>query len=90
MAKTADYRLGEFTFPRGWFMIAQSAELTHKPLPLRFLGRDFALYRGMASGKVVLLDAYCPHMQTHLGAHNTTSYVVLDNNGTNIVGDDIV
>ena len=90
MAKTADYRLGEFTFPRGWFMIAQSHELTHKPLPLHFLGRDFALYRGMASGKVVLLDAYCPHMQTHLGAHNTTSYVVLDNNGTNIVGDDIV
>ena len=90
MAKTADYRLGEFTFPRGWFMIAQSHELTHKPLALHFLGRDFALYRGMASGKVVLLDAYCPHMQTHLGAHNTTSYVVLDNNGTNIVGDDIV
>ena len=91
MAKTKDYRLGEFTYPRGWFMIAEDKELdTHKPLAVRFFGQDFALYRGMASGKVVLLDAYCPHMQTHLGAHNTTSYVVLDNNGTNIVGDDIV
>ena len=90
MAKTADYRLGEFTFPRGWFMIAQSHELTHKPLALRYFGRDFALYRGLATGRVVLLDAYCPHMQTHLGAHNTTSYVVIDNRGTNIVGDDIV
>lgn len=91
MAKTKDYRLGEFTYPRGWFMIAQKSDLeTHKPVPLRFFGHDFTLYRGLATGKVVLLDAYCPHMQTHLGAHNTTSYVVLDNNGTNIVGDDIV
>ena len=91
MAQTKDYRLGEFTYPRGWFMIAEDKELnTHKPLAVRFFGRDFALYRGMATGKVVLLDAYCPHMQTHLGAKNTTSYVVLDNNGTNIIGDDIV
>ena len=74
MAKTKDYRLGEFTYPRGWFMIAEDKELdTHKPLAVRFFGQDFALYRGMATGKVVLLDAYCPHMQTHLGAHNTTS-----------------
>ena len=26
MAKTQDYRLGEFTFPRGWFMVAESAQ----------------------------------------------------------------
>ncbi len=91
MAQTKDYRFGEFTYPRGWFMVAESTELdTHKPLAVRFFGRDFALYRGMATGRAVLLDAYCPHMQTHLGAHNTTSYVVVDNRGTNIVGDDIV
>ena len=91
MAKSADYRLGKFTFPRGWFMIATEKQInTGKPLAVRFLGRDFALYRGLASGRVVLLDAYCPHMQTHLAAKNTTSYVVIDNGGTNIVGDDIV
>ena len=55
MAKTKDYRLGEFTYPRGWFMIAEDKELdTHKPLAVRFFGQDFALYRGMATGKVVL------------------------------------
>jgi 3-ketosteroid 9alpha-monooxygenase subunit A len=85
MAKTADYRLGEFTFPRGWFMIADAEELKDKPLPVRFFGNDFALYRGK-SGKIVLLDAYCPHMGTHLAANNT-SYVALD--GSHIEGDNI-
>ena len=90
MATSKDYRLGEFTFPRGWFMIADAAELdTHKPLAVRFFGKDFALYRGRATGKVVLLDAYCPHMKTHLAAPNKTSYVVLDRGGSNIEGDDI-
>ena len=58
MATTKDYRLGEFTFPRGWFMIADADELnTHKPLAVRFFGKDFALYRGRETGKVVLLKA---------------------------------
>lgn len=76
MAGTKDYGLGEFTYPRGWFMVADAAELTDKPLPLKFFGQDFALYRGK-SGKIVLLDAFCPHMGTHL-AKNTTSYVTHD------------
>jgi 3-ketosteroid 9alpha-monooxygenase subunit A len=89
MATSKDYRLGEFTFPRGWFMVAQSRELEDKPLAVRFFGKDFALYRGRASGKVVLLDAYCPHMKTHLAAPNHTSYVVIDGGGSNIEGDNI-
>ena len=90
MATTKDYRLGEFTYPRGWFMIAESTELdTYKPLAVRFFGKDFALYRGRATGKVVLLDAYCPHMKTHLAAPNKTSYVIQDGMGTNIEGDAI-
>lgn len=90
MALTKDYRLGEFTYPRGWFMIEQSRTLnTHKPVAVRFFGQDFALYRGRESGKVILLDAYCPHMKTHLAAPNTTSYVVLDGHGTNVEGDGI-
>jgi len=85
MAKTADYGLGKFTFPRGWFMVAEASELDKGPIGVRFFGRDFALYRGK-SGRVVMLDAYCPHMGTHL-AKNTSSYVVRD--GGHVEGDSI-
>src|SRR3546814_17191066 len=74
MASSKDYKLGEFTFPRGWFMVGESAKVTDKPQGVRFFGQDFALYRGKDSGKVILLDAYCPHMGTHL-ARNSTSNV---------------
>ncbi|WP_028008874.1 Rieske 2Fe-2S domain-containing protein [Solimonas flava] len=77
MACSKDYNLGEFTFPRGWFMVAESAKVTDKPQGVHFLGQEFALYRGKDSGKVILLDAYCPHMGTHL-ARNSTSYVAQD------------
>ena len=46
MATTKDYNLGEFDFPRGWFMIADSEEVKDKPVALRYFGRDFVLYRG--------------------------------------------
>jgi 3-ketosteroid 9alpha-monooxygenase subunit A len=86
VAKTADYGLGEFTFPRGWFMVADSTQVTTEPRAVRFFGQELVLYRGKATGRVVLLDAYCPHMGTHL-ARNRTSYVV--RNGAQIDGDDI-
>ena len=76
MALTKDYGLGEYTFPRGWFMVAEASELKDKVLPVRFFGQEFALYRGK-SGKVVLLDAFCPHMGTNM-ARNDSSYVVRD------------
>ena len=76
MATTAEYDLGPFTFPRGWFMIADAEEVGEAVLPLRFFSNEFALYRGK-SGQLVLLDAICPHMGTNI-ARNTTSYVVLD------------
>ena len=76
MATTAEYGLGKFTFPRGWFMVAEAAEVVDGVVPLRFFGQELALYRG-ASGKLHLVDAICPHMGTNI-ARNTTSYVVLD------------
>jgi 3-ketosteroid 9alpha-monooxygenase subunit A len=85
MAKTAEYGLGEFTFPRGWFVIAESAKVNTVPMSIRYFGNDMVLYRGQ-SGKAHLLDAYCPHMGTHLGA-NTTSYVVRDHQ--HVQGDSI-
>jgi 3-ketosteroid 9alpha-monooxygenase subunit A len=86
MATTAEYGLGPLAFPRGWFMIAVAEEVTSTPQAVRFFGKDMVLYRGKASGKIVLLDAYCPHMRVHL-ARNTTSYVVKD--GTHVEGDAI-
>ncbi len=76
MATTADYGLGDFTFPRGWFMVATAQEVTTTPAAVRYFGEDLVLYRGK-SGRVFLIEAYCPHMGTHL-AKNTTSYVVID------------
>jgi 3-ketosteroid 9alpha-monooxygenase subunit A len=85
MATTAEYGLGPHTFPRGWFMIAESGEIADKPVALRYFGREFVAYRG-ESGRVYLVDAYCPHMRIHL-ARNTTSYIVKD--GEQIQGESI-
>ena len=85
MSKAADYGFGAFEFPRGWFMIANAAEATETPAPVRFFGTDMVLYRGK-SGKAHLVEAYCPHMGAHL-ARNTTSYIVLD--GEHVQGDSI-
>lgn len=85
MAKTSDYGLGEFTYPRGWFMVARSEDLTNGVVSARYFGDDMVIYRG-ASGEAHMLDAYCPHMGTHLG-RNTTSYVIKD--ATHIEGDNI-
>jgi 3-ketosteroid 9alpha-monooxygenase subunit A len=85
MATTAEYGLGDYTFPRGWFMVATSAEVTTTPSAVRYFGEDLVLYRGQ-SGRVFLVEAYCPHMGTHL-AKNTTSYVVIDKE--HVEGDNI-
>jgi 3-ketosteroid 9alpha-monooxygenase subunit A len=85
MGTSAEYGLGEYAFPRGWFMVAEAEELENGPIAVRFFANDFVIYRGQ-SGTVVMLDAYCPHMGTHL-SRNTTSYIVRD--GTQIQGDSI-
>lgn len=85
MAKTQDYGLGEFTYPRGWFMVADAEELSDKPLAVRFFGQDQVIYRGK-SGRVIMMEAYCAHMGAHL-AKNSTSYVVRD--GSWLQGDSI-
>lgn len=85
MATSAEYRLGEFEFPRGWFMIGPAEEATSKPAAVRYFGQDMVLYRG-ESGTPHLVDAYCPHMGAHL-ARNSTSYIVLD--GEQVQGESI-
>jgi phenylpropionate dioxygenase-like ring-hydroxylating dioxygenase large terminal subunit len=53
-------------FIEGWYWTLPSKDLkigTVKPVTL--LGRNLAIYRGN-SGKVIAMDAYCPHMGAHL------------------------
>ncbi|MFT4054034.1 MAG: Rieske 2Fe-2S domain-containing protein [Novosphingobium sp.] len=85
MAKSSEYGLGEFDFPRGWFMIATAEEATTTPAAIRYFGQDMVLYRG-ESGTPYVTEAYCPHMGAHL-AKNTTSYVVMD--GDQVQGESI-
>ena len=77
MAKSVDYKLGPHTYPRGWFVVAESNELDAGPKAVRFFGQDFALYRG-ESGKPVMLDAYCAHMGTHIAASKSAVIVQTD------------
>jgi 3-ketosteroid 9alpha-monooxygenase subunit A len=85
MATSADYGLGEFAFPRGWFVVAESAQVVRQPLNVHYFGQDMVLYRG-ESGRVVMLDAYCPHMGTHIGRSRNSATVL---SGNYLEGDSI-
>src|SRR3546814_16083928 len=65
MAKTAEYGIGDFTYPRGWLMVAASVSVPTIPSEARFFGEDVVLYRG-ARGRPVMLEASCPHLGAHL------------------------
>ena len=47
MATTKDYGLGEFTFPRGWFVVAEAWELDNGPIGVRFFAKDFGWARSV-------------------------------------------
>ncbi|MEO6715874.1 MAG: Rieske 2Fe-2S domain-containing protein [Novosphingobium sp.] len=85
MARTEDYHLGEFGFARGWFAVANSNDVGRKPMPIHYFGQDMVLYRG-ETGRVVMLDAYCPHMGTHLASGASSATV---NAPTHMEGDNI-
>ncbi len=54
-------------YPNGWYAVALSSEIRRgEAKPLRYLGRDFVAFRG-ETGRVRVLDAYCPHYGAHLG-----------------------
>lgn len=72
MATSADYKLGEFSFARGWFAVANSNEIGRKPTNIHYFGQDMVIYRG-TSGRVIMLDAWCPHMGTKLGSGETSA-----------------
>lgn len=53
--------------PNGWFAVAWSDELPEGGVePLRYLGREFVLYRG-DDARARVLDAHCRHLGAHMG-----------------------
>lgn len=77
-ATSSDYGLGPYTYPRGWFIVAEATELDNGPMAVSYFGKDFSLYRG-ESGRVVMLDAYCKHMGTHM-TRSTSAHIAVTNN----------
>jgi phenylpropionate dioxygenase-like ring-hydroxylating dioxygenase large terminal subunit len=54
-------------YPEGWFGIGWSDEFAPRTaVPLKYFGEDLVAYRG-ESGRLVVMDAFCPHMGAHLG-----------------------
>jgi len=85
MVTSEDYKLGEYSFPRGWFAMATTAELGNTPLAVRAMGKEFVLYR-TDKGAPVMLDAYCPHMGSHLASGQMSVALA---RSPSIVGDQI-
>ncbi|MEM9266909.1 MAG: Rieske 2Fe-2S domain-containing protein [Cyanobacteria bacterium P01_F01_bin.13] len=55
------------TFPSGWFRVAFSNELKPGQVrPLHYFDKHLVLFR-TEYGTAHVLDAYCPHMGSHLG-----------------------
>lgn len=54
-------------YPKGWFVVALSEDVPPgRVVTMRYFGRDLIAYRG-ESGRVYVMDAYCPHLGAHLG-----------------------
>lgn len=57
MATTAEYGLGEYTYPRGWFMVARSEEIGTTPTAVRFFGEDTGARRAFTAQRKLLAGA---------------------------------
>jgi nitrite reductase/ring-hydroxylating ferredoxin subunit len=54
------------TVPNGWYAVLLSRELGRTPVPLHVLDHELVAFRDDA-GRPAVLDAFCPHLGTHLG-----------------------
>jgi cholesterol 7-dehydrogenase len=67
-AHTARFRLRTYNppYPNGWYRLCNSDEIpVQKVKYIKALGQNLAVYRA-ASGRVHILDAYCPHLGANL------------------------
>ena len=58
-------------YPNGWTPVLESRHLKKSQIkPVFMAGNDLVVFRG-ASGRVYVLDAYCPHLGANLGVGGT-------------------
>ena len=63
--------LGLPPYPNGWFRVCESDELeVGQVMPKMFMDNEIVIFR-TESGKVKVLDAFCPHLGAHLGHGGT-------------------
>ncbi|MEQ8309512.1 MAG: Rieske 2Fe-2S domain-containing protein [Sphingopyxis sp.] len=56
--------------PEGWFVIEFSDKVRdEKLISKKWVGEDVVLFRDATTGKVVVTQAYCPHMGGHFDAY---------------------
>jgi nitrite reductase/ring-hydroxylating ferredoxin subunit len=54
------------TIPTGWYRLSATSDIKlEKVRFIRLLGQYLAVYRG-SSGRIVVLDAYCPHLGANM------------------------
>jgi 3-ketosteroid 9alpha-monooxygenase subunit A len=64
------YRDQTASFAKGWYCVAESAEVTEDSLkPVTALDQQLIVYRD-ADGQAHAADAYCPHLGAHLASHD--------------------
>lgn len=64
------YRMPDATFPRGWYCLAESADVTADALKsISCIDRQFVAFR-RPDGTAQVADAYCPHLGAHLASHD--------------------
>jgi nitrite reductase/ring-hydroxylating ferredoxin subunit len=64
------YRSHDLGFPKGWYAVADSTEVTGTALlPVSYLDQQLIVYRD-AHGRARVADAYCPHLGAHLASHD--------------------
>jgi len=64
------YRDQTETFPKGWYCVAESNEITADTLkPVNYLDQQLIVYRDQ-TGAPHVADAFCPHLGAHLASHD--------------------
>eukprot|EP00930_Biecheleria_cincta_P076489 TRINITY_DN63695_c0_g1_i1.p1 TRINITY_DN63695_c0_g1~~TRINITY_DN63695_c0_g1_i1.p1 ORF type:complete len:743 (-),score=102.91 TRINITY_DN63695_c0_g1_i1:48-1955(-) len=54
-------------YPNGWYVACRSDDVPKgHAISASVCGKEFVVFRG-ESGRVAILDAFCPHLGTHLG-----------------------
>ena len=53
-------------YPRGWFCIGADHEFSTQPKQMNYFGSSLVAYRSENDNRLIVLDAYCPHMGANL------------------------